>query len=160
MGIAQDAGDRLGATYSSRIARRIYHGTLLGLHSPAERLQRISRGTSALEDLECHQLRIERERCSPLRQTIRRNIKSAAVLRVHCRRLTDYRPKTPDAVGRLCQTPKQRLFVRQQLPQRGTSSLLVSPPPRLRLAGHRTAPVCQWFAIDCLRLANPPYLTG
>ncbi|MFL6599130.1 MAG: hypothetical protein ACJ8KF_14400, partial [Chthoniobacterales bacterium] len=89
----------------------------------------------------------------------RRNIKSAAALGVHCRRLTDYRPKTPDAVGRLCQTPKERLLVRQQLPQRGASFLLVSPPPRLRLAGHRTAPVFQWFAIDCERLVNPPYRT-
>ncbi len=34
MGITQNDGDWRGATYSSRIARRIYHRTLLGLHWP------------------------------------------------------------------------------------------------------------------------------
>ena len=57
MGITQNDGDWRGATYSSRIARRIYHRTLLGLHCPAQRLQRISRGTSPMENLECDELR-------------------------------------------------------------------------------------------------------
>src|SRR4029077_7075027 len=84
MGIAEDDGDWRGATNSSRIACRIYNRTLQGLHGLAQRLQRISRGTSALENLECHQLRIERRRSDSLRQTIPRNIKSATALRIHC----------------------------------------------------------------------------
>src|SRR4029077_18976516 len=101
MGITQNDGDWRGATYPSRIARRIYHRTLLGLYGAAERLQRISRRTSALEDLERNGLRTEGRRCETIGRGIRRSIKSATALRVHCRRLTDYRPETPDAVGRL-----------------------------------------------------------
>ena len=97
MGITQNDGDWRSAIYSSRIARRIYHRTLLGLHRVARRLQRIPRRTSALEDLERDELRTQRRRCDSLRRAIRRSVKSAAALRIHCGRLTDYRPKTPDS---------------------------------------------------------------
>ena len=67
-----------------------------------ERLQRIPCGTSALENLERNQLRIQRGRCNSLRRAIRRSVKSATALRVHCRRLTDYRPEAPDVVVGVC----------------------------------------------------------
>jgi uncharacterized protein len=36
-------------------------------------------------------------RCSTLRRSIRRRVECVASLRVHCRRLTDHRPKAPDS---------------------------------------------------------------
>src|SRR5438105_7674956 len=52
MGITQNDGDWRGPTYSSRIARRMYHRTLRGVCFSSQRLQCMPPGTAALEDLE------------------------------------------------------------------------------------------------------------
>src|SRR5436309_9359208 len=107
MGITQDECNRRAANDSSRIARRIYHRTLLGLHFCWQWLRRIPSRASTLENLECERFRIERRRRNSLRPTICRNPKSATALHIHRRRLADYGPRPPDTVGRLCQTPAE-----------------------------------------------------
>src|SRR5215475_2696329 len=135
MGITQNDSDWRGAIYSSRIARRIYHRTLLGLHCSGKRLQRISRRTSALEDLERDWLRIQSRSCNSLRRAIRRSVKSAATLRLYCRRLADHCPETPGAVGRLYQTQRKLSISKVMFCPALTSLLLVSPPPRETAGG-------------------------
>ena len=54
------SGYRRRAIYSDRVARRIYHRALLGLHGVAQWLQRIPRGTSPLESLERDRFRTQR----------------------------------------------------------------------------------------------------
>jgi len=79
-----------------------YNRTLLRLHRLAGRMQRISRGTSALEDLECYRLRIQRQRGNPLRRAVHSSLKSTTTLRVHWRWFANYGPKTRVVIlGRL-----------------------------------------------------------
>src|SRR4030095_1636636 len=60
MGTSQDERIRRTAINFCWVTRRVYYGTLLGIHMCAGWLQRIPRGTSALENLEREHLRIPR----------------------------------------------------------------------------------------------------
>ena len=91
-----------GETFLSVVGFLFLDTRLLGLPIPLHRdFQEVNQ--SALENLECHQLRIQRRRCGTLRRSVRRSIKSATALRVHCRRLPNYRPETSDSsVAAVC----------------------------------------------------------
>src|SRR5436305_9527893 len=103
MGIAQDERQRRAAINFCRFARRIHHRTLLGLHLRACRLQRISSGASALENLEGRYIRASCRRNDSLRRAIYRNLKSATTLRLYRRGFANHdRAKIYFAVAAVC----------------------------------------------------------